>query len=79
VVVLRLPILCSFKQFVAESFETIFQVDVIYADFSKAFYRLGHYVLLDKLQQFSLSQSMLEIFKSYLKDINLKSSKVKGF
>lgn len=42
------------------------QIDVIYIDLSKAFDTLDHRILLKKLSSFGLSQSLVQIFSSYL-------------
>ncbi|XP_063900527.1 uncharacterized protein LOC135120111, partial [Zophobas morio] len=42
------------------------QMDVIYIDLSKAFDTLDHRILLKKLSSFGLSQSLIQIFSSYL-------------
>jgi hypothetical protein len=52
--------LCSFTQFVAECFDARLQVDVVYTD------RLDHRILLCKLREFGLSESLLQFFASYL-------------
>jgi hypothetical protein len=44
------------------------QVDVIYIDFSKAFDRIDHNILLNKLRHFGFSDSLLNLFESYLSD-----------
>ena len=41
------------------------QVDVIYIDFSKAFEKVDHGILLNKLAIFGLSIPLLNFFKSY--------------
>lgn len=53
-------------QFVAQHLDMNVQVDVIYTDFSKAFDRLDHGILLNKLEKFGLSLPLLNLFKSYL-------------
>jgi hypothetical protein len=58
--------LCPFTQFVAQCFDARLQVDVVYTDFSKAFDRLDHRILLCKLREFGLSESLLQFFESYL-------------
>ena len=58
--------LCVFTQFVSESFDAMLQVDVAYTDFSKAFDKLNHDILLVKLSNFGFSASLLSLFKSYL-------------
>jgi hypothetical protein len=57
--------LCSFTQCVAECFDARLQVEA-YTDFSKAFDRLDHSILLSKLREFGLSESLLQFFESYL-------------
>lgn len=53
-------------QDLAESLDAGEQTDVIYTDCSKAFDRLDHGILLDKLTTFGLSQKLLLFFMSYL-------------
>lgn len=53
-------------QFIAESIDVGLQTDVVYTDFSKAFDRLDHSILIAKLQNYGFSASMLEFFRSYL-------------
>lgn len=58
--------LLSITQFIADSLDCRLQSDVIYADFSKAFDRLDHGILLSKLHRVGFSPALLLIFKSYL-------------
>ena len=58
--------LCCFTQFVAESLNAESQVDVIFTDISKAFDRLDHFILLDKLNKFGLADSLINLLSSYL-------------
>lgn len=44
------------------------QVDVIYTDFSKAFDKVNHQLLLDKLDSLGVGGSILQWFRSYLTD-----------
>lgn len=44
------------------------QVDVIYTDFSKAFDRLGHGVILQKLSSFDLVMDFITFLESYVAD-----------
>jgi hypothetical protein len=58
--------LACFTQFVAEALDKNVQVDCIYTDFSKAFDKINHNVLLNKLDTYGFSQKLLTLFKSYL-------------
>ena len=58
--------LCMFTQFVTENIDAGTQVDTIYIDFSKAFDRLDHYKLLDKLSSFGFSDNLIIFFATYL-------------
>lgn len=53
-------------QFLSQSLDAGVQTDVIYTDFSKAFDRLDHEILLHKLDLNGLSNDLLQFFKSYL-------------
>lgn len=55
-------------QFISENLDVNIQVDVIYTDFSKAFDRLDHEILLSKLRIAGLSPLLLTFFQSYLSD-----------
>jgi hypothetical protein len=44
------------------------QVDVIYTDFTKAFDKVDHEILLAKMDILGYSTALLELFRSYLKD-----------
>lgn len=58
--------LATLTQFVSCELDKQTQVDVIYTDFSKAFDRLDHGVLLKKLHSFGLSDALVDLMKSYL-------------
>lgn len=58
--------LAVFTQFVANILDQGGQVDVVYTDFSKAFDRLDHGKLLQKLASFGLTHSFINFFESYL-------------
>lgn len=60
--------LVIFTQFVSDILDEKGQVDVIYTDFSKAFDRIDHCILLNKLENFGFSADLLLFFKSYLSD-----------
>ncbi|XP_063933353.1 uncharacterized protein LOC135145176 [Zophobas morio] len=53
-------------QYISEMFDKHLQVDCIYLDFSKAFDRIDHRILLHKLESFGFSDGLLSVFKSYL-------------
>ena len=53
-------------QFIAKSIDMQAQTDVVYTDFSKAFDRLDHSILLRKLKLLGLSSPFLMLFVSYL-------------
>lgn len=56
-----------FSNVVYDSLENKQQIDVIYTDFSKAFDRVDHGVLLERLASYGLSINMLKFFASYLR------------
>src|SRR5699024_7272751 len=55
-------------QFMSECLDNRSQVDCIYTDFSKAFDRINHNLLLTKLNDFGFSDCLISMFASYLKD-----------
>ena len=55
-------------QFICEKLDQHSQVDVIYTDFSKAFDRLDHGILLRKLNLIGLSSGLMKLFADYLHD-----------
>ena len=60
--------LVSFTQYISNTFNNSGQVDVIYTDFSKAFDKLDHGLLLKKLCSIGLDRNLLSLFHSYLTD-----------
>lgn len=46
--------------------ENIGQVDVVYTDFEKAFDRVDHFILLQKLQSLGIHEDLLRWVTSYL-------------
>lgn len=55
-------------QFIAEAFDSSSQVDVIYTDLTKAFDRLDHSLLLQKMRHFGFTDKNILLFSSYLRD-----------
>ena len=53
-------------QYLADCLDKRSQVDCAYADFSKAFDRINHAMLLNKLEAFGFSNSLIELLGSYL-------------
>lgn len=58
--------LVEITDFISKNLDNNTQVDVVYTDFSKAFDRVNHNILLCKLENFGFSNIMLIWFKSYL-------------
>lgn len=58
--------LTIFTQYVSEQIDKNGQVDVIFTDFAKAFDKLDHCILIQKLSTFGLDVHSLQLLKSYL-------------
>ncbi|CAH0549695.1 unnamed protein product [Brassicogethes aeneus] len=58
--------LAEFSQFTSTYLDSKCQVDVVYTDFSKAFDKVNHGILLKKLGNFGFSHSLIQLIKSYL-------------
>ena len=58
--------LVSITQYIANILDNAGQVDIIFTDFSKAFDRLDHGILLIKLSRAGLDLNLLTLFNSYL-------------
>lgn len=75
--------LLEFTNFTTLSIENGYQVDVIYTDFSKAFDRIRHSFLLEKLHEIGIHSSMFLWLKSYLSNrsqcVNILGSKSRFF
>jgi len=56
------------KNIILHFFESNAQTDIIYTDFSKAFDQVNHLILIQKLQSFGCSGSVLNWFQSFLSD-----------
>lgn len=60
--------LTCLTKFVSDSLDKRGQVDVVYTDFSKAFDRIDHKLLIDKLSCIGLSNILLNFLSSYLEN-----------
>lgn len=60
--------LAEHELFLSNALDSKEQVDVLYADMSKAFDLVNHPILLKKLESFGLNGNLLEWFQSYLTD-----------
>lgn len=60
--------LIPFIEQVSAAINCNLQVDVIYTDFSKAFNKVHHDIILKKLHQRGLSKAILMLLTSYLSD-----------
>ena len=56
--------LFEFTQFASQALDERKQVDVVYTDLTKAFDKVHHCILLNKLQNFGLSCSLVQLLKS---------------
>ena len=60
--------LTVFTQYISDHIDKLGQVDAVYTDFSKAFDKIDHALLLNKLQNFGFGTRLILFFKSYLFD-----------
>lgn len=58
--------LCVFSNTVADAINNEHQLDVVLTDCAKAFDKVDHGILLDKLNQFNFSRDAIAFLKSYL-------------
>lgn len=60
--------LLAYTSCILESMETHKQVDAIYTDFSAAFDKINHKIMIAKLKRLGISGCLLDWFHSYLVD-----------
>lgn len=60
--------LCCFSQYCSDTIDAGGQVDAIYLDLSKAFDKINHALLLNKLMTYGLPAKLLLLMHSYLSD-----------
>ena len=60
--------LCIYNNFLATALDAALQVDAIYFDFKKAFDRVDHYILLQKLEYYGIGDPLLSWINSYLRN-----------
>jgi hypothetical protein len=53
-------------QEIGEMLDTRIQIDLVYLDFAKAFDRVDHQLLVNKLKNFGISVTLLNWFEDYL-------------
>ena len=70
--------LCEFIDIVLYAMNCGYQVDVIYTDFSKAFDKISHSLLIDKIKQAGIHGDLLRWLESYLRD-RTQAVAVRGF
>jgi ribonuclease P/MRP protein subunit RPP40 len=58
--------LLSVTHFLQVNLDARKQIDVIYMDFSKAFDRVDHKLLLTKLDSFGISDNLIQLIASYV-------------
>lgn len=58
--------LITFTQDLADALDKNKQIDVVYTDFAKAFDRVNHKILLNKLPKFGFNPSLIKLLESYL-------------
>lgn len=70
--------LVTFTDFLLDAMDKNLQVDVMYSDFSKAFDKINHNLLLDKLSKAGVHGDLLRWIKSYISN-RLQAVSIKGF
>jgi hypothetical protein len=64
--------LALYEHYISENLTHKVQVDSVYTDFQKAFDKVSHRILLDKLQAIGVEGSLLQWFATYLSDRRLR-------
>lgn len=70
--------LCEFVDVLFRSMDEGFQVDAVYTDYSKAFDKISHDILLQKLLSIGVHGDLLRWLESYLRDRS-QAVAIKGF
>lgn len=70
--------LCDFTQLTSEALDNRLQLDVVYTDLSKAFDRVDHNLLFQKLHQYGFGEDLINTFKSMYTD-RRQYVEVRGF
>jgi hypothetical protein len=60
--------LAIFKQYIFDSFSSNTQTNVVYTDFEKAFDRVDHNLLIEKLKNYGINNPLLSWLNSFLKN-----------
>ena len=58
--------LCAYTEFILKSLDTRTQVDAIYTDFSKAFDKIDHTILINKLRVMELDECLIRWLATYI-------------
>lgn len=70
--------LCEFTQLVSDSMDQGFQMDVVYTDYSKAFDKISHSLLIRKLSEYGIHGDLLRWLESYLRSRS-QAVTIKGY
>lgn len=70
--------LCEYLDYITNAMDGNYQVDAIYTDYSKAFDKISHSILLKKIEHFGIHGDLLRWLTSYLRD-RTQAVTVKGF
>lgn len=60
--------LVVYSSFVSREMEHGFEVDSIYTDFSKAFDKVSHHIIIEKLERFGFGRNLVNWFRSFLSE-----------
>lgn len=70
--------LCEYLDIILDSMDKGFQVDAVYTDYSKAFDKISHSLLIYKIERIGIHGDLLRWLSSYLRDRS-QAVAVKGF